>query len=106
MFTIVEDLVFDIGLSEENDVALYLDKGFRVVSVEADRRMHAHLCKRFEDAIVKGKLVTYHAAAHRTADQELTFWHNDKNRGLSSFMKSEKALCVGMQTVTVVETID
>ena len=41
-------LIFDIGMSEGNDSAYYLAKGFDVVGVEADPVAYKSLIERFK----------------------------------------------------------
>ena len=43
---VVSDLIIDVGMSEGNDSEFYLQKGFRVVGIEADPIVYAQLCKR------------------------------------------------------------
>jgi FkbM family methyltransferase len=50
------DLVFDIGLNTGQDTANYLDKGYRVVAVEANPQLVEHCEERFESAIDDGRL--------------------------------------------------
>jgi FkbM family methyltransferase len=51
-----ETLVFDIGVNAGEDTSYYLQKGFRVVGVEANPRIFAKLQITFERAIAEGKL--------------------------------------------------
>lgn len=101
-----DELIYDIGSSEGNDTAFYLDKGFRVVSVEADQRMYANICDRFSDAIASGKLFSYNAAAHFSAGQEITFWQNTTDQGVSSLKKSGKEKYQSSQNSITVKTIN
>jgi 16S rRNA A1518/A1519 N6-dimethyltransferase RsmA/KsgA/DIM1 with predicted DNA glycosylase/AP lyase activity len=62
-------LVIDIGVSEGNDSAYYLAKGFRVVAVEADSRSCARLRQRFASEIAAGALQLLPFAAADTFGQ-------------------------------------
>lgn len=50
------NLVFDIGLNTGQDTANYLDKGYKVVAVEANPQLVEQCEKRFEPAIDSGQL--------------------------------------------------
>jgi capsular polysaccharide biosynthesis protein len=50
------DLVFEIGMSEGNDTAFYLAKGFRVIGVEPDVKRFYALNERFGPEIEAGRL--------------------------------------------------
>lgn len=76
-------LIFDLGMSEGNDTAYYLQKGFRVVGVEADPEMFAGLRIRFQDEIEKGSLTLLHAAASDTSGERIEFFVCTLNQGVS-----------------------
>ena len=71
-------LIFDLGVSEGNDTAFYLAKGFRVVAVEADPWMVARLRQRFAAEIVSGDLKLLPFAASDTFGDVIAF-HVHKN---------------------------
>ena len=52
-----ERLVFDVGMYDGADSAYYLERGFRVVAVEANAYMVRRAEARFPDAITSGRLV-------------------------------------------------
>jgi hypothetical protein len=56
-------LIIDVGMSEGNDTAFYLAKGFDVVGVEADPALAAPLRERFAEAIAAGRLRLLERAA-------------------------------------------
>jgi FkbM family methyltransferase len=51
------DLVFDIGMFDGADTAYYLDKGFRVVSVEANKDLVSQAEKKFGKYLDSKKLI-------------------------------------------------
>lgn len=51
------DLIFDIGMFDGADTAYYLDKGFRVVSVEANKELISKAEKKFERYLDSKKLI-------------------------------------------------
>ena len=55
--------IMDLGVSEGNDTAYYLQKGFRVVAVEADPEMCQRLHERFGSEIANGSLQLLNFAA-------------------------------------------
>lgn len=78
------DLVFDVGMSEGNDTAFYLGKGFHVVGLEADSTMMTQIRQRFAHEIATGKLQALNKAASGRSGDTLTFWHNRMAQGHSS----------------------
>src|SRR5438445_710549 len=51
-----DDLVVDLGAHRGHDTDFYLEKGFRVVAVEADPTLVGELRRRFAPAIAAGRL--------------------------------------------------
>ena len=84
------NLIFDIGTSEGNDTQFYLDKGFDVVSVEADPIVYAENLARFRSAIDQGRLQPVNRAAHNTHGTVLEFWRNEETQGHSSLARTAK----------------
>jgi FkbM family methyltransferase len=76
-------LIFDIGMSEGNDTAFYLAKGFNVVGVEADVHVFEALGQRFAEAIQDGRLVIYHRAAGARHGDIVEFFGNPIHQGIS-----------------------
>jgi FkbM family methyltransferase len=81
------DLIFDIGMSEGNDTAFYLAKGFRVVGVEADPVVYKTLIERFASEIGSGRLTVIHKAAADVTGNKIKFLHNDIQQGISGTSK-------------------
>ena len=52
----IENLVFDIGMHTGQDTANYLDKGFRVVAIEANPELVEYCENRFSRSIKTGRL--------------------------------------------------
>lgn len=55
-------LLFDIGMHKCEDTAYYLQRGHRVVAVDADPTMVAAAAERFSEEIAAGQLALVHAA--------------------------------------------
>jgi FkbM family methyltransferase len=100
------NLVFDIGTSEGNDTQFYLDKGFSVVSVEADPLTYQGFVERFSREISEGRVTAVHAAAASKRGETVTFYRNDQHQGLSSLKRSEKPRYADTQSEHSVTTVD
>jgi FkbM family methyltransferase len=100
------NLIFDLGMSEGNDTAYYLAKGFSVVGVEADPVICVALRNRFAHEIAAGRLDLFNAAAFHTAGMTVDLWRNDAAQGTSSLRKSNKAQYADSQRSFSVETVD
>lgn len=98
---VVPDLIVDIGMSEGNDTEFYLKKGFRVVGVEADTRLHAHLAERFATEIDEGRLRILHRAAWSNSNEEVTFFANARHQGGSHVITPEAQQKGDGATITV-----
>jgi FkbM family methyltransferase len=55
-----KDLIFDIGCNNGDDTDFYLRKGFRVLALDADRKMCDQVSKRFERELSTGQLSVIH----------------------------------------------
>jgi len=77
-------LIADIGVSEGNDTAYYLRKGFDVVGVEANPVMFERLLKRFQTEIAAGRLTLLNRVACGISGQTVRFWRNEKFPPLST----------------------
>lgn len=96
------DLVFDIGVNSGEDTAHYLQRGFRVVGVDANPQMVASCEQRFQAEIQAGRLVLLNvglAAEEGTA----SFFVSEGNRGVWSSLDPALASRgdLGTHTITV-----
>lgn len=84
----IDDLVFDVGMHNGDDTALYLSRGYRVVAVEANPALAKVARKRFSSAISAGQLVVEECAIF---DREgvTTFWVNDTKSDWSALDREE-----------------
>jgi FkbM family methyltransferase len=73
----VEDLIFDLGMHNGDDTALYLDRGYRVVAVEANPVLVIAAKERFAAAIAHGRLAI-EACAVSNCEGTASFWVNDE----------------------------
>jgi FkbM family methyltransferase len=78
------DLIFDLGLHEGHDARFYLDKGFRVVSLEANPHFSEQARHGFEADAAAGRFRLVDKALWTEADSRLTFYVRDDSTGWSS----------------------
>jgi FkbM family methyltransferase len=95
-------LIIDVGMSEGNDTAFYLAKGFDVVGVEADAAMQEQLGRRFSAEIAAGRLHLLHRAAAAQGGERARFFHDEEQQGQSSLNRAGRSRV----TESDVETID
>jgi FkbM family methyltransferase len=81
------DLVFDVGMNNGDDTAHYLERGFRVVAIEADPTLVEQGRARFAGAIRAGRLEIVNAAVG-PKDEIADFWICDEKREWNSFHRS------------------
>jgi len=101
---VVQDLIFDIGMSEGNDTAFYLAKGFRVVGVEPDVQMFYALQARFAPEIAGGRLVLHNAAAAAKAGEIVEFFHHEQAQGISGLSHTRPEFATGYKSYHVLTT--
>jgi FkbM family methyltransferase len=81
-----DDLIFDIGLNDGSDTDFYLNKGFRVIAVEANPLLCEAAYERFTDAIGEKRLTLLNIGIW-SSKQVLEFYVNKENDHWSSFAK-------------------
>ena len=81
-------LIADLGMSEGNDTAYYLAKGFEVVGVEADPTVQPHLQRRFAAEIADRRLHLLHRAADARGSEWRPFYHDLAEQGHSSLERA------------------
>jgi FkbM family methyltransferase len=79
-------LIFDIGMYVGDDTSYYLQKGYKVVAVEANPVLAERNNKAFKKAIDHGQLTIINKGIAETKGN-FSFWVNLKNREWSSFYK-------------------
>ena len=82
-----EGLIMDLGMSEGNDTAYYLAKGFQVIGVEADTGMCRHLRQRFAAEISAGALLVLNFAAGEALGETVEIFSHNQHQGLSGIAK-------------------
>jgi FkbM family methyltransferase len=77
-------LVYDVGMAEGDDTTYYLEKGARVVAIEANPEVCEVSRQKFGAAIETGQLSILNVAVGETDADSITFFINDKHlRGSS-----------------------
>jgi FkbM family methyltransferase len=99
-------LIMDVGVSEGDDTAFYLGKGFDVVGVEADPTLHAGLRDRFASEIAEHRLHLLQRAATGSTDQVVGFWHDNARQGHSRLAPDGQSPADGNVSEFQVPTID
>jgi FkbM family methyltransferase len=82
-----QGLIMDIGVSDGNDTAFYLAKGFQVIAVEADPTAYTAARHRFASEISCGDVMLLNLAASRTFGDFLEFHAHSVAQGISSVRK-------------------
>jgi FkbM family methyltransferase len=67
-------LIYDIGALQGDDTGWYLQQGYRVVAVEANPQLAKELEKKFNLAIVSGKLTVVNVAVADRDNETVTFF--------------------------------
>lgn len=93
----VNDLIFDVGVNNGDDTAYYLERGYRVVGVEANPRFIEHANHRFEREIREGSLRLINAAIG-SREGTTEFHVSDGNRGVWSSLDGANASQKGTPT--------
>ena len=99
-----QGLIVDLGVSEGNDTAYYLAKGFRVIAVEADPGQFRALGDRFANHIASGALKLFNFAASDTFGATIEIFVHRVHQGVSGIAKRGEV--ADDYTVHVVTTID
>lgn len=100
------NLIIDVGMSEGNDTAFYLAKGFDVVGIEADLTMHAALQHRFAAEIADRRLCLLHRAAAGNSGEQVRFWHDNHDQGHSRLHVDGNPAGDGRMSEFAVTTVD
>lgn len=74
---VVRDLIYDVGLHDGSDTAYYLQRGFRVVAIDANPAMIESARKTFQ-SVPPDRLTLLNVAIAKEAE-ERTFWISDRS---------------------------
>jgi FkbM family methyltransferase len=103
------DLIFDIGMHIGVDTRYYLERGFRVVAVEANPKLAEQGSETFSEAISTGKLVIENVGITDTSGV-LNFYVNHSVDEWSSFtphlgQRKGKYSEIAISTITLAELV-
>ena len=99
-----QGVVMDLGVSQGNDTAFYLAKGFKVVAVEADSGACEGLRQRFANEIASGALVLLNFAASDRFGHHADFFVHDVHQGVSGVaMRAELPTGYSVQPVMTID---
>src|SRR5215469_13560512 len=80
-------LIFDLGMHLGLDTQFYLEKGFRVIAVEAAPAMIEHAKSSLQQYIATGQLIIIDRAFWANDDEEIPFYINGDKHDWSSAFK-------------------
>jgi FkbM family methyltransferase len=80
----IPDLIYDVGMNNGDDTAYYLNRGFRVVAVEAEPSIVSRANERFREEITAGRLKILNIAVAQKAGV-LPFWVCETHSEWNSF---------------------
>ena len=97
----MRSLIYDVAMSNGDDTAYYLAKGFRVVAIEADPLLVEQVSRRFAKEIANGHLTILNVGVS-DRDGSFPFWVCDSNPEWNSFdVEAIKEKGVDFHQVTV-----
>ena len=82
--SVQHDLIMDVGAHNGDDAGYYLQKGYRVVAIEANPVLAQRITERFDTPVRGGRLIVLNRGIAARAGT-LSFWVNDDNSVWSSF---------------------
>lgn len=99
------DLIFDIGLHRGLDTKFYLDKGFRVVGVEASSVLCDLVRIENESQVQSGALTVVERALHERSNEIVQFFINPEKDDWGSLDRGSAEKGVGHALEVSVQTI-
>src|SRR5712671_3651984 len=78
------DLIIDVGAHNGDDTAHYLQRGFRVVAIEANPALARAVTARFREQVASGTLAVLNVGISAAPGRQ-PFWVSEDNSVLSSF---------------------
>lgn len=106
------ELIFDIGMHRGLDTKFYLDKGFRVVALEANPSLVAGARTKFSEQIANEQLVVVDRALWHEPEKSISFYVNPVKDDWSSAIKGwaekggHQAEEIRVQTTTLSDMFD
>jgi FkbM family methyltransferase len=94
-----QDLIIDLGAHNGDDTGYYLQKGFRVVSVEANPILAEQIAGRFPHAVRAGRLTVLNIGIVERAGT-LPFWVSEDRSGRCGLATVPGSCRASSRTVT------
>jgi FkbM family methyltransferase len=82
-----KNLIFDLGMHVGQDTIFYLEKGFRVIAVEANPVLVSEAQVSFKKFIAEGRLVIVNKGISNESSSGIPFYINNTYSEWSSFVK-------------------
>jgi FkbM family methyltransferase len=98
-------LIMDVGVSDGQDTAFYLAKGFKVVGVEADPAAYARLLDQFAPELARRDLILINRAADAASGTIVKFKPNVAHQGGSRIVHESPDQAAADAGTVDVETI-
>ncbi len=99
-----QGIVMDLGVSQGNDTAFYVAKGFKVIAVEADPGACELLQRRFAHQLASGDVRLLNFAASDTFGKTTDFYVHDVHPGVSAVsMRPELPTGYSTRSVTTID---
>jgi FkbM family methyltransferase len=83
----IDNLVYDVGMNNGDDAAYYLQRGFRVIAVEANPLLVSQALRRFQHEVAEGRLIVLNVGIAEQAAR-LPFWICETHSEWSSFNRT------------------
>jgi FkbM family methyltransferase len=97
-----DDLIFDVGANNGDDLAAYLARGFRVVAVEANPILCDDMRARFAEDIKRGRAFVLNKAVDRRGGGKIVLLVNsiDSAQGTAHESYAQRALARGGEIIS------
>jgi FkbM family methyltransferase len=89
---VTPDLIVDVGVSDGQDTAFYMAKGFKVLGVEADPAAYARLLAKFAAPLASRDLILVNRAADAVSGRIVKFKPNAAHQGGSRIIHDDADL--------------
>jgi FkbM family methyltransferase len=80
----IENLIYDVGMNNGDDTAYYLQRGFRVIAVEANPILVSQAIRRFQREVAEDRLIVLNVGIAEQPES-LPFWICETYSEWSSF---------------------
>jgi FkbM family methyltransferase len=99
------DLIYDIGLHRGLDSKFYMQKGFRVIGIEASSPLCMLVRQAHPDEILQGQLTILERALHRRSDEMVSFFINPEKDDWGSLERGSAEKGIGSAVEVAARTI-